>query len=393
MSLLALLACPPGPDLIDPLEGLTLVQEDPSDNPLPGLSEEWMERFVAGDTHFESLFRESQGLGPAFIRGSCNSCHADDARGPGLVRKMVVLEAGVPAEDQSALPFGHTERPYVAGGATQPILPPAGVDLWITQRQPPAVFGRGYLEAVDEAAILEEEAAQAAAGRVSGRVNRVCWDFEHPSDDFHDFQPGDCGLVGRFGLKARVASLDGFAADAYQGDMSITSDYRPLELANPDGLTDDYAPGVDIDPEVVQLTADYMRLLAIPRRTENPGLELFTQVGCADCHSPSLRTRSDYPIADLAGIDAPIFSDLLLHDMGSSDGLVDSEAGPSEWKTAPLIGLRFLKNYLHDGRASTVEEAILAHDLPDSEAAPSVAAFDALSEEQRAELLIYVDSL
>lgn len=393
MLLLSLLACPPASEPKDPLDGLTLVQEDPSDNPLPGLSEEWTERFVDGDAHFESLFRESQGLGPVFIRGSCNSCHADDARGPGLVRKMVVLQAGEPAEDQSALPYGHTERPYVAGGATQPILPPADSELLITQRQPPAVFGRGYLEAVDEAAILEEEAAQAAAGRVSGRVNRVCWDFEQPSDDFHNFQPGDCGIIGRFGLKARVASLDGFAADAYQGDMSITSDYRPLELANPDGLTDDYYPGVDIDPEVVQLTADYMRLLAIPKRTENPGSELFAQVGCADCHSPSLRTRSDYPIADLAGIDAPIFSDLLLHDMGVSDGLYDSEAGPSEWKTAPLMGLRFLKNYLHDGRANTVEDAILEHDLPGSEATASTRAFEALSEAQRSELLIYVESL
>ncbi len=393
MLLLPLLACPPTPEAKDPLEGLTLVKEDPSDNPLPGLSEVWTERFVAGDAHFESLFRESQGLGPAFIRGSCNSCHADDARGPGLVRKMVVLEGGEPAEDQSILPFGHTERPYVAGGATQPILPPTTEELLITQRQPPAVFGRGYLEAVDEAAILEEEAAQAAAGRVSGRVNRVCWDFEQPSDKFHSFQPGDCGLIGRFGLKARVASLDGFAADAYQGDMSITSDYRPLELPNPDGLTDDYYPGVDIDPEVVQLTADYMRLLAIPRRAENPGLELFMEVGCADCHSPSLPTRTDYPIEDLAGIEAPIFSDLLLHDMGSSDGLYDSAAAPSEWKTAPLIGLRFLKNYLHDGSANTVEDAIIAHALPGSEAQSAVEAFDALSASQREELLIFVNSL
>ena len=191
--------------------------------------------------------------------------------------------------------------------------------------------------------------------------------------------------------------------------MSLTSPLRAAELANPDGLTDDLFPGTDLDREVVELTADYMRLLAIPTPLAaggapadpdgNPDLALFSEVGCDACHVPTLRTFDDYPIVELAGIDAPIFSDLLLHDMGaaSSDGLVDGDpvsgAEPSEWKTAPLIGLRHLRSYLHDGRALTVEAAILAHGEPDAESKFSVDNYLSLSVDDRARLLAYVEGL
>lgn len=405
---LVAVACAASEADTDPLAGLELRDEDAPDAPLRELSAEWQERFDAGDVAFEQLFRESQGLGPAYIRASCASCHGDDARGPGLVRKMVVVDgAGEVAADQSALAWGHTERPYVAGGAQTPLVAPEGVALLVTTRQPPAVFGRGYMEAVAEAEILRIEAEQGSGARgggaVSGRVNRVCWDFDAPGDGrFHAYAPGACGLVGRFGLKARVATLDGFSADAYQGDMSITSPLRTAELPNPDGLSDDLRPGVDLDREAVELTADYMRLLAIPAPLsgpDDPGAALFGAVGCDACHVPTLRTEESWPIDDLAGIDAPLFTDLLLHDMGEgfSDGLTDGDAvagaGPSEWRTAPLIGLRHLRSYLHDGRALTVEEAILAHGAPGSEAEASAGAYLALSAADRAALLTYVEGL
>ena len=84
----------------------------------------------------------------------------------------------------------------------------------------------------------------------------------------------------------------------------------------------------------------------------------------AVCHVPAMRTRADYPIAQIAGIDAPIYSDLLLHDMGAAlaDGMTDGGAGPRAWRTAPLIGMRFQAGYLHDGRAPSVAEAVVAHD-------------------------------
>lgn len=383
----------------DPLEGLTVVDEDPSDNPLRGLDAHWEERFFAGDVHFEAVFRPSQGLGPLYIRHSCGSCHAEDARGPGAVRKMVVVEAdGTASPDQSALPWGHTERPQLTAGATQGIVAPESGAL-VTRRFGPAVFGRGYLEAVrdDEIERLEREQAMRTDG-ISGRINRVPWTSEaNPDQPFHVYGPGDEGLVGRFGLKARVATVDEFVADAYQGDMGITSPLRPAELPNPDGMTDDERPGVDVRADTVNLVADYVRLLALPDRAEPDarGATLFEEVRCAVCHVPSLRTRDDYPVPQLAGVDAPLYTDLLLHDMGAdlADGLVEHGAGEREWKTAPLIGLRHLRNYLHDGRASTVEEAIRLHAGPGSEAGDSIDRFEALAPADRQALLDFVSAL
>jgi len=385
----------PADDTGDPLAGLTLVTEDPSDAPIRDLSDEWIERFNLGDVAFESPFRASQGLGPAYIRTSCASCHADDARGPGIVTKMVVLDD--PDAEAELLPWGNTERPFVAGGAVTPLVAPDDERVTLTTRAPLAVFGRGYMEAVSDADLRALADAQAAAGVVSGRVNEVECAFEaNPESYFPTCTPGET-TVGRFGLKARVATLDGFAADAFQGDMSITSPMRPSELANPDGLTDDERAGVDIDLETVNRTADYMRLLELPARdpADPAGVALFAEVGCDTCHTPSLRTRSDWPVPQLAGVDAPLFTDMLLHDMGEgfSDGLSDGVASPSEWRTAPLLGLRHLRYYLHDGRADTVEAAIVAHGAPGSEAAFSADLYAALSAADRETLLTYVESL
>jgi CxxC motif-containing protein (DUF1111 family) len=380
-------------DSTDPLAGLTVLSEDPSDNPVAGVYEEWIEQFDKGDTTFEEPLREAQGLGPVYIRAACASCHADDARGPGTVIKMVV--PGDAELDAELLPFGHTERPYLGGGAITPLLAPEDSRVLITTRSPPAVFGRGYLDAVEDATILALAEAQSQEGLVSGRPNMVRCDFEaNPESLFFPCEPG-ATVVGRFGLKARVPTLDGFAADAYQGDMAITSPMRPEELPNPDGLLDDAFPGIDIDLETVNVTADYMRLLAIPDREEVAGIELFKNASCDSCHTPTLPTRSDWPVPEMAGLDALVFTDLLLHEMGEgfSDGLEDYDAGSSEWKTSPLIGLRFLTSYLHDGRAQTIEEAILAHGASGSEALFSVELFQKLSSTEQEELILFVESL
>jgi CxxC motif-containing protein (DUF1111 family) len=399
--LLFVAACGSDPE-VDPLQGLTIVGEDPSDVPFADLEPEWQDRFVAGDALFETVFRDGQGLGPVYIRQSCASCHADDARGPGAVRKMIVVDDdGVtPLEDQSALPYGHTVRPQVAAGATLGITAPDAASLLVTVRFGPAVYGRGYLDAIADDEIERVEAAQRDAdSEVSGRINRVPYQSEpNPDTRFHQHSSADTALIGRFGLKARIASIDEFAADAYQGDMGITSPLRPDELPNPAGDSDEL-PGLDIDEETVNLVADYMRLLRIPTRSaaasSTRGSELFADTGCASCHVPSLRTRADYPIAQLADVEAPVYSDVLLHDMGPAfdDGLQEHAASSSEWKTAPLIGLRHLRNYLHDGRAATVEEAIEQHGAQGSEARPSVQRFLALDAAARDELLAFVSAL
>jgi len=383
---------------------------DQVDKPVPGLSGQLAEDFEDGDLLFSTALRAGDGLGPLYTRSSCSACHQEGVRGPGLVEKMSVVEAdGVtPALDQSMLAFGHTVHPLVVSrGATlpdpTPILPPSDQSrVKVTSRIGPAVIGRGYIEAIADSEIERVAAEQAERqDEIHGQVNRVAYGSEPNIDtSFHSYQKGQL-VIGRFGVKARVATLDDFTADAFQGDMGITSPLRPTEFANPDGLTDDGKSGQDVDYRSVNLRATYIRLLAIPDRTlSEQGAALFAASECATCHVPALRTRADYPIAELADIDAPVYSDLLLHRMGDelADGLpakmdLDGEADSFEWRTAPLIGLRFNRTFLHDGRAKSIEEAVLLHRGEGSQANGAIDRFEALSTDDRASLLEFVEAL
>jgi CxxC motif-containing protein (DUF1111 family) len=393
------------PGSSSPPPGTDTPPADSVDGPIPWIGESLMREFNDGDLSFGTPLRAPDGLGPLYTRSSCAACHDSGVRGPGLVQKMAVVEAdGVtPAADQSKLSFGHTVHPLTAGGGRSPIVPPAGdTSIKVSERIGPPVIGRGYMEAIADSEIERVAAEQAArSDEVRGRVNYVSYTSLPNSDKrFHDNQPGD-RLIGRFGLKARIATLDDFTADAFQGDMGITSPLRPNEFPNPDGLEDDAKPGVDVSFDSVNRRAMYLRLLAIPiRRTTAAGAELFARAQCSACHVPSLRTRADYPVAELADIDAPIYSDLLLHRMGKelADGLpaeadVDGDAGSFDWRTAPLIGLRFNRTFMHDGRATTVEDAILHHRGDGSEANSAVTAFESLTAAERTALIAFVEAL
>ncbi|MCA9594993.1 MAG: hypothetical protein KC776_16845 [Myxococcales bacterium] len=375
---------------------------DSFDVPIADLPPALQAAFDDGDIAFSTPLREADGLGPVYTRSACDSCHAEGLRGPGLVQKMSVVNAdGVTASsDQSSLGFGHTVHPLVSGGGSTPVLPPDDPSVLVTTRLGPPILGRGYMEAVLDSEIerVEKEQSQRTDG-ISGRINRTAYQSAaSAAPEFDPFEKGDV-VIGRFGLKARIATLDDFVADAFQGDMGITSPMRPDEVPNPDGLTDDAKPGLDVGHASIQSRAMYVRLLEIPRRTDNKkGQELFEQTNCSVCHVATLRTRSDYPVALLAGIDAPVYTDFLLHDMGSelADGLpvgVDGDANGFEWRTAPLIGLRFDRTFMHDGRAHSVEQAIVMHRGPGSEANGSIDLFDALSAADRDALIQFVESL
>lgn len=375
---------------------------DVFDVPVDQATADERKQFFTGDNLFDLPLREPDGLGPLYTRTSCGACHQSGVRGPGAVEKMVVVEADgiTPAADQSALPYGHTVHPLFTAGAKSAVLPPSdtSVHVKLSTRVGPPILGRGYVEAVLDSEIervAAEQAARAADG-IHGRINHVAYASEaNPDTRFHTYKKGDI-VIGRFGLKGRVATLDDFTADALQGDMGITSPLRPTEIPNPDGLTDDLKPGVDVGIDSVNLRAMYVRLTAIPHReTVTGGAALFDQAKCSACHVPTMKTRGDYPIAALAGIDAPIYTDLLLHDMGPdlADAMTDGEATSRDWRTPALIGLRFMKTYLHDSRATSLQQAILLHDGAGSEAASSVAAFKALSSADQATLLAFVKSL
>lgn len=405
LTLAFLSACGAGPDDPGATVGGTVAEAplplgDAYDVPLDGVTPEQQQAFFEGDTLFDLALHEADGLGPLYTRSSCGACHDRGTRGPGSVQKMVVvLPDGItPSPDQSKLPYGQTVHPLCAAGAKTPIVPPDDPSVRVTLRVGPPILGRGYLEAVLDSEILRVEAEQAQRNDgIHGRANHVVYASEpNPDPTFNAHQKGEV-VIGRFGLKARIATLDEFTADALQGDMGITSPLRPTEIQNPDGLTDDLKPGIDVPASSVNQRAMYLRLTAIPRRAslEGAGRDLFEKTRCGVCHAPTLKTQPGYPVPELAGIDAPIFTDLLLHDMGGelSDGMLDGDARSRDWRTAPLIALRFDKTYLHDGRAHTVEEAILLHDGKGSEAAGAIARFRALSPADREALLAFVGAL
>jgi CxxC motif-containing protein (DUF1111 family) len=369
-----------------------------SDAPLAALSAAWQEQFTAGDALFDNAFRESDGLGPVYIRSSCGACHAGAGRGPGTVERLVQVGSdGLTwVTGQPALAFGSAVKPRAVGGAS-PLMAPDRTDVLVRTRLAQPVMGRGYLDAISDDVIEALALTQLDQGLVSGRVNHVLNASNGNSDErFHQHEKGQ-RLVGRFGFKARQATLDDFAADAFWGDMGMTSHMRPTEALNKEGILDDAKMGVDVNDVQLNAVANYVRTIAIPGRdvADVNGVRLFEQAKCGSCHVPEILTRIDYPIEALANVVAPIYCDLLLHDLGPSmaDSIVEGEASGSEWRTAPLIGIRFLKSYLHDGRADSVEAAIAAHGDPESEARFSVELFNAMSVGEKQLLVKFVNSL
>jgi len=362
---------------------LRMVGADPTNLPVSMMTAAQRAQFDEGDALFERPFRASEGLGPVYIRASCAACHADDGRGPGSVQRLAALDGnGDPLQDSMALlPFGSVVRPEYVQPATRGVLAPEDPRVFRSLRIGPAVFGRGWIEAVQESEVERLAMEQrASGGPVHGRVARLM-----------------DGRLGRFGVKARIATLREFAADAFRGDMGLTSSLFATEGPNPDGLTDDARPGVDLTDAQIDAVGLYVSAIAMPARmiADPSASALFERAQCAQCHVPSLATRADYPLAAIAGQRAEIYSDLLLHDMGKSlaDGVAEGGAGPRDWRTAPLIGMRFSRTFLHDGRASTIDEAIRAHGGEGSEANDSVRAYEALSQGERERLVAFVRSL
>lgn len=379
--------------------GLTVVDFTSTNRPLPGATAAEQEAFATGDARFSAPFHPADGLGPLYIRAACNSCHSGNARGPGFVQKMALVLANSATPTGEVLTWGESVRPLLAGGATTPVNLPASPTLLVTQRLGPGLFGRGYLEAVSDAEILRNQLEKAQNPDLPhGKLQRVKSELLAETDpQYNAAVPGQTGLIGRFGMKAALFSLEDAVSRALLLDIGLTSPLRPLELPNPDHLADDLKPGVDVALTTVHALVDYMRLLEIPPRSPDHmrGQQLFAEVGCAGCHVPSLHTRKDYPIAALADVEAPVYTDFLLHDMGDAlaDGVVEGLAGPREWKTAPLIGLRFYSAYLHDGRATTIDGAVRSHASAGSAASAWIGKYAALSADDRAELLDFVESL
>ncbi len=353
--------------------------------------------FARGDENFERVFAAANGLGPIFNQPGCESCHPGDGRGTpaqALVRfsmgSDLVHRLGGPQLQDKAIP------------GTNPETLPDGVDTSL--RLPPPVFGMGFIEAIPAATIAAlADSADVDGDGISGRVNWVL-----PADFVPETEigGGSSWQVGRFGRKASVASLLEQVVTAYHQDVGITSDFLPLENVNVQGGGSGVGDAV-ADPEIashiVDETTMYVRLLAPPARGASnqrveQGASLFDQIGCTSCHVPSLKTGS-HPIPPLSNVDVALYSDLLLHDMGTelADYRPDGNASGTEWRTAPLWGTRLVAKflngevfYLHDGRARSIDQAIRYHG---GEASLARSRFDSLTDEERAALIAFVESL
>jgi CxxC motif-containing protein (DUF1111 family) len=197
--------------------------------------------------------------------------------------------------------------------------------------------------------------------------------------------------VGKFGWKADTPTLELFVAGAFRNELGITSPLAPDE-ALPQGregavLCAGESAAPEDDGTMVAATTAYVASLVVPARPESAtgpaGAALFRAVGCAACHTPNLRAGDR---------DVPLYSDLLLHDMGPAldDGVIQGQATGRDWRTTPLWGLGLRTRFLHDGRARTILAAIQAHG---GEAEHALGQFRALDDDSRQALLAFLASL
>ena len=219
---------------------------------------------------------------------------------------------------------------------------------------------------------------------------------------------GNDGTIARFGWKAQNKSLLIFSGEAYNVEMGITNDLFPTEreeraecqyTSSPNSVTDMAAPTASSAMSAIEQFSFFMRMLAPPTPLPDTpsiaaGRSVFSSTGCAFCHTPTLTTGKS-KIAALSNQAVNLYSDLLLHDMGVglSDGVSQGEAGPREFRTAPLWGLGQRIFFLHDGRTSDLIATIRAHQSLGSEANVVVNRFVNLTETQKQSLLNFLRSL
>ncbi|HTO17162.1 MAG TPA: di-heme oxidoredictase family protein [Edaphocola sp.] len=405
---------------------------------IPGMSPWDSYIHAVGDKIFSQTFVTAPaphfgGLGTLYNNVSCIRCHMNDGKGvptSGSVNSGFLTKLSVPGLGLNGAPleipgFGSQLQDKAVSGKTPEakvqivyndkmftypdgskvilrkpdyaitnpytILPS---DYMMSVRLGPPVFGVGLLELIPEATILGFAEAQRADNKGIKGIPNYVWDEETKSIK-----------MGRFGLKANNPTVLMQVAGAFHQDMGITSSLFPIDnsYGQPqfDGMKDD----PEITDSILMATVFYVRTLAVPARRdiEDPtvikGERLFRQLNCSSCHIPETKTGVDVRLAQISNQRIQPFTDLLLHDMGPdlADGRPDFLASGQHWKTPALWGIGLLQRvnqtasfYLHDGRARTIEEAILWHG---GEAERSRNDFAQLNAADRKTLIRFLSSL
>jgi CxxC motif-containing protein (DUF1111 family) len=407
---------------------------------LSGLTTDQNNAFVIGQATFNEIDSVSgtvsgetgKGLGPGFNSNSCASCHAYPAMGgsspfnnpqiriatldgaqnsiPSFITATGPVREARFVLNPDGTPDGGVHDLFVITGRSDA---PSGFNLpqtnFATQvtagnvifRIPTPTFGLGLIEAIPDAAILANQAANASAkakADIIGVPNRS----------------GNDGTITRFGWKAQNKSLLMFASEAYAVEQGVTNDLFPnprqdgglaTPVPHPEDTVDLATGGIsDIENFMI-----FMRLLDAPKQTIPSGITaasvangqaVFGTVGCVLCHTPSMTTGSS-SVAALSNQTVSLFSDLLLHHMGSglADGISQGAAAGDEFRSAPLWGLGQRVFFLHDGRTSNLVTAIKDHSgnangtYPASEANSVVDKYNNLSSSDQQDLLNFLRSL
>ena len=338
--------------------------------PVAGLDDDEHALWAWGRQVFDRNDTVDNGLGAHFNADACRACHQDPVLGGAGGIDTSVLRFGAWSEDgESYDDLGMAALPRVVLPGEDPVrLPDATTDVEL--RQPPTVLGLGLVDGIaDEAILALEDPDDLDGDGVSGRA-RILSD----------------GRLGKYGWKAQIPTVLDFVADAGLNEIGVTIDPELSDFTVADDGDEILDPEMPTDE--VEAVAFFLLHTSPPARKEaadaaqaEAGEALFEDVGCAECHTPSLDGVA-------------LYSDLLLHDVvPAGTPLVDQEAGllPSEFRTPPLWGLSDTRPYLHNGRAETPEEAILlGHD---GEAAGSRLSYEALSDGDQAALRAFLDTL
>lgn len=381
------------------------------------------------------------GLGPTFLATNCAACHVNAGRGrmldSGGLAVQQVLRISVPGEDAHGGPkpdpkYGTDIQMFDIVTRKDPNQRAGEAEVfvdWVTQkfsfadgeelelrkpkvrvenlnfgplaegtmlslRNAQAMVGMGYLEAISDKDILALAQMQKELG-LNGRPNYVRDDIKQKT------------ALGRFGWKANQPTVRQQIASAFAGDMGITSSLYPdpnCTAVQKECLEAIRNPKPELRPEMWEAITNWTLSLEVPQQRNKTkpevkrGEQLFADTGCGGCHVSELRTGKFDAIPSLSNKTIRPFTDLLLHDMGPdlADGRPDFKASGSDWRTPPLWGIGLSKqvsastNFLHDGRARNLTEAIVWHG---GEAKPAKDKFVAMSKAQRTELLEFLNSL
>jgi CxxC motif-containing protein (DUF1111 family) len=419
--------------------------------PLSTLSPAELEFFQDGQVRFAQVDQVTNGLGPAYNLNSCAGCHAQPAMGGSSPSTSQYPNIGPNPQIEAANAGGATNKiptfitadgpvrearfPFaVNSSGTVTKTPDGGVhDLFTIAGRPDAgncnlaqpnfaamlqagnvifriptpTYGAGLIEAIPDAVILANMQASASLKQQLGISG-------HPNYSAND------GSITRFGWKAQNKSLEVFAGEAYNVEMGVTNELFPNERgtppaacvlnAMPEDATNFNASGSAIPSDVVEFS-HFMRFLAPPAPSAqgipgNPppssiqnGQSVFHQIHCDMCHTQALLTGNSSLTPALSGQNAALFSDLLVHNMGSglADNVSQGSAGPDEFRTAPLWGLGQRIFFLHDGRSTPANgglvNAIEQHSSSGSEANSVINLYNSLTQQQRQDLLNFLRSL